>query len=86
MKTIVIVGGGAGGLELATRLGHRYGKKNKAKIILVDRNRNHIWKPLLHEVAMGSLDINTDGGLSCAFQYSRLPISAGYNDRYRPDA
>ena len=61
MKTIVIVGGGAGGLELATRLGHRYGKKNKAKIILVDRNRNHIWKPLLHEVATGSLDINTDG-------------------------
>ena len=61
MKTIVIVGGGAGGLELATSLGHRYGKKNKAKIILVDRNRNHIWKPLLHEVATGSLDINTDG-------------------------
>lgn len=61
MKTIVIVGGGAGGLELATRLGHKYGKKKKANIILVDRNRNHIWKPLLHEVATGSLDINTDG-------------------------
>jgi NADH dehydrogenase len=61
MQTIVIVGGGAGGLELATRLGHKLGKKSKARVILVDRNRTHIWKPLLHEVATGSLDINTDG-------------------------
>lgn len=61
MQTIVIVGGGAGGLELATRLGHTLGKKKQANIILVDRNRTHIWKPLLHEVATGSLDINTDG-------------------------
>ncbi len=61
MQTIIIVGGGAGGLELATRLGHKLGKKKQARIILVDRNRNHIWKPLLHEVATGSLDINTDG-------------------------
>ncbi len=67
MQTIVIVGGGAGGLELATRLGHQYGKKRKGdsdqqtEIILVDKNRSHIWKPLLHEVATGSLDINTDG-------------------------
>jgi len=61
METIVIVGGGAGGLELATRLGHKLGKKKQAKIILVDRNRTHIWKPLLHEVATGSLDISSDG-------------------------
>ncbi|MBN0987185.1 NAD(P)/FAD-dependent oxidoreductase [Amphritea pacifica] len=61
MKTIVIVGGGAGGLELATRLGHKLGKKKRANIILVDRNRSHIWKPLLHEVATGSLDMNSDG-------------------------
>ncbi|MEH6358149.1 MAG: NAD(P)/FAD-dependent oxidoreductase [Pseudomonadales bacterium] len=61
MQTIVIVGGGAGGLELATQLGHKFGKKKLANIILVDRNRTHIWKPLLHEVATGSLDINTDG-------------------------
>lgn len=67
MQTIVIVGGGAGGLELATRLGHQYGKKRngdsdqQTEIILVDKNRSHIWKPLLHEVATGSLDINTDG-------------------------
>lgn len=56
---IVIVGGGAGGLELATRLGARYGRK-RHDIILVERNRTHIWKPLLHEVAAGSLDANLD--------------------------
>ncbi len=56
---IVIVGGGAGGLELARRLGHRFGRK-RHDIILVDKNRTHIWKPLLHEVAAGSLDANLD--------------------------
>ena len=61
MQNIVIVGGGAGGLELATRLGHRLGKKKKANIILIDRGKTHIWKPLLHEVATGSLNSETDG-------------------------
>jgi len=60
LKTqIVIVGGGAGGLELARRLGAKYGR-TAHDIILVDRNRTHIWKPLLHEVAAGSLDANLD--------------------------
>ena len=58
---IVIVGGGAGGLELASGLGHKLGKKRKAEIILIDRNRTHIWKPLLHEVATGSIDASLDG-------------------------
>lgn len=61
MQTIVIVGGGAGGLELVTRLGHQLGKGKQANIVLIDKNRSHIWKPLLHEIATGSLDINTDG-------------------------
>ena len=56
---IVVVGGGAGGLELVRRLGARYGRKNH-DIILVEKNRTHIWKPLLHEVAAGSLDANLD--------------------------
>lgn len=56
---IVVVGGGAGGLELARKLGAKYGRKNH-DIILVDRNLTHIWKPLLHEVAAGSLDANLD--------------------------
>jgi len=53
---IVIVGGGAGGLELATRLGRTLGKKGLARIVLADANLTHIWKPLLHEVAAGSLN------------------------------
>ena len=56
---IVVVGGGAGGLELATRLGDKLGKRGAAQIVLVDRNPTHIWKPLLHEVAAGSMDPNT---------------------------
>lgn len=61
---IVVVGGGAGGLELATRLGNKLGKdrwwgrKAQAAITLVDRARTHIWKPLLHEIAAGSMDVD----------------------------
>ncbi|HXQ66479.1 MAG TPA: NAD(P)/FAD-dependent oxidoreductase [Alphaproteobacteria bacterium] len=54
---IVIVGGGAGGLELATRLGDRLGRRGRAEITLVDKARAHLWKPLLHEVAAGSMDM-----------------------------
>jgi NADH dehydrogenase len=54
---IVVVGGGAGGLELATRLGDRLGKKNKAKITLIEKSRTHVWKPRLYEIAAGSLDV-----------------------------
>ncbi|MFV0279086.1 MAG: NAD(P)/FAD-dependent oxidoreductase [Parahaliea sp.] len=57
---IVIVGGGAGGLELATALGKKLGRRSRAKIVLIDRNHTHIWKPLLHEVASGSLDADLD--------------------------
>jgi NADH dehydrogenase len=53
---IVIVGGGAGGLELAARLGRKIGRSGKAAITLVDENLTHLWKPLLHEVAAGTLD------------------------------
>ncbi|MFP6560995.1 NAD(P)/FAD-dependent oxidoreductase [Paraburkholderia sp. B3] len=61
MHRFIVVGGGAGGLELATRLGDRYGKARRgrpprASVTLVDRYPTHIWKPLLHEVAAGSMD------------------------------
>lgn len=56
---IVVVGGGAGGLELAARLGAHFGRE-RFDVILVEKNRTHIWKPLLHEVAAGSLDANLD--------------------------
>jgi NADH dehydrogenase len=57
---IVIVGGGAGGLELATKLGRKLGKRGKAKVTLVDRNTTHLWKPLLHEIAVGTMDEGVD--------------------------
>lgn len=60
LPRIVIVGGGAGGLELAVRLGKRLGKRQRAEIILVDAARTHIWKPLLHQVAAGTLDSHAD--------------------------
>ena len=53
---IVIVGGGAGGIVLATLLGRKLGRKGKANVTLVDAQLTHIWKPLLHEVAAGSLN------------------------------
>ncbi|HMR31642.1 MAG TPA: NAD(P)/FAD-dependent oxidoreductase [Geminicoccaceae bacterium] len=54
-KQIVIVGGGAGGLVLATKLGNRLGRAGLAEIVLVDANLTHVWKPLLHEIAAGTL-------------------------------
>lgn len=57
---IVIVGGGAGGLELATCLGDRLGRRNLARVTLVDAELTHLWKPLLHEVAAGTMDAQRD--------------------------
>lgn len=57
---IVIVGGGAGGLVLATTLGRKLGRRGKAQITLIDVNLTHIWKPLLHEIAVGTLDSHKD--------------------------
>lgn len=56
LHRIVIAGGGAAGLELATRLGNKLGKRKKASVTLIDKSRIHVWKPLLHEVASGAFD------------------------------
>ncbi|MGF6771027.1 NADH dehydrogenase [Paraburkholderia sp. GAS199] len=53
---IVIVGGGVGGLGLATRLSDTLGRDGLAQVVLVDRWPTHFWKPLLHEAASGQLD------------------------------
>lgn len=59
---IVIIGGGAGGLELASMLGRKLGRREgRAKVLLVDRSVFHIWKPTLHEVAAGTLDVHQEG-------------------------
>jgi NADPH-dependent 2,4-dienoyl-CoA reductase/sulfur reductase-like enzyme len=55
---IVIVGGGAAGLELATGLGNSFARRKRARITLVDKARAHLWKPLLHSGAAGSLDFD----------------------------
>ncbi|SMF96298.1 NADH dehydrogenase [Methylomagnum ishizawai] len=60
LPKIAVVGGGAGGLELATRLGGDLGRRGQAEITLIDATRTHIWKPLLHEVAAGTLDSHDD--------------------------
>src|ERR1700704_7125934 len=56
LRHIVVVGGGAAGLELGTRLGDRLGRRGRARITLVDCARTHLWKPMLHSVAAGSID------------------------------
>lgn len=54
---IVIVGGGAAGLELATMLGNNLGRKGWVDVTLIDKARTHVWKPKLHEIAAGSMDV-----------------------------
>ena len=68
---IVIVGGGAGGLELACKLGSKLGP---SKVTLVDSRLYHIWKPSLHEVAAGTLDIHQEG-----LSYAMLAHDNGFN-------
>jgi len=57
---IVIAGGGSGGLKLATRLGHHYRRDASVQVTLVDGSLTHVWKPLFHEIAAGTLDIHDD--------------------------
>jgi NADH dehydrogenase len=56
---VVVVGGGAGGLELVTRLGDRLGRRGRARITLIEKSRAHFWKPHLHEIAAGSMDLSS---------------------------
>jgi NADH dehydrogenase len=76
LHRIVVVGGGAGGLELATKLGDRLGKRHKAHVTLVERARTHFWKPHLHELAAGSMDIDV-------YQTNYLAQSHWHYFRYR---
>jgi NADH dehydrogenase len=75
-SNIVIVGGGAGGLELACKLGRKLGP---SKVTLVDCRLYHIWKPSLHEVAAGTLDIHQEG-----LSYQMLAHDNGFTFLYGP--
>jgi NADH dehydrogenase len=70
----VIVGGGAGGLELACKLGRKLGP---SKVMLVDSRLYHVWKPSLHEVAAGTLDIHQEG-----LSYQMLAHDRGFTFVY----
>ncbi len=59
-ERIIVVGGGAGGLELVVRLARKLRRVEGVSVMLIDMNASHIWKPLLHEVATGSLDSHHD--------------------------
>ena len=59
MEKIVIVGGGAAGLELAIKLGRNLGKYKRVEILLLDKERVHFWKPHLHELATGSISFES---------------------------
>lgn len=76
LHRVVIVGGGAGGLELATKLGARLGGRGRADITLVDASPTHLWKPLLHEVAAGSLNSYQD-------ELNYMAHARAHNFRYR---
>jgi NADH:quinone reductase (non-electrogenic) len=73
---IVVVGGGAGGLELATRLGDSLGRRGKAEVTLIEKTRTHVWKPKLHEIASGSMDMS-------AHEVGYLAQSHWHHFRYR---
>ena len=77
MKRIVVVGGGAGGLELVSRLGRKHRKNQDVEITLVDSAERHLWKPLLHEVATGIMDVGAD-----ALEYRAHALKTGYHYRY----
>ena len=76
LHRIVVVGGGAGGLELATQLGDKLGKRSKAHITLIEKKRTHFWKPHLHEIAAGSMDIGV-------YQTNYLAQAHWHHFRYR---
>ncbi len=76
---IVVVGGGVGGLPLATMLGDRYGRGDRVRVTLVDRNATHVWKPLLHEVAAGRMDAD-------AHDLDYLALAHWHHFRFRQGA
>jgi NADH dehydrogenase len=76
LHRIVIVGGGAGGLELATLLGNTLGRRGQAEVTLIEKSRTHVWKPKLHEIASGSMDMS-------AHEVGYLAQSHWHHFRYR---
>jgi len=55
-KTIVIIGGGFGGIYTAKRLIKLFKKNDYIEIVLINENNYFIFTPMLHEVATGGLN------------------------------
>lgn len=83
----MIVGGGAAGLALASKLGRKWGGSDVVDVCLIDKSPIHIWKPKLHEVAVGVIDQSIEGllyrdhGLKNGYRYIRGEI-----EQCEPDA
>ena len=60
MSNFVVVGGGAAGLEMVTRLASSFSSKSGHTVTLVEPSSHHLWKPRLHEIAAGTFDNELD--------------------------
>lgn len=60
MSNFVVVGGGAAGLEMVTRLASSFAGKSDHTVTLVEPSSHHLWKPRLHEIAAGTFDNELD--------------------------
>ncbi len=76
LHQVVVVGGGAGGLELVTALGDKLGRKGKLAVTLIEKAQTHFWKPHLHEIAAGSMDLGS-------YELNHLAQSYWHGYRYR---
>ncbi|EOD78295.1 NADH dehydrogenase [Grimontia indica] len=82
MSKIVVVGGGAAGLELVTRLGKQFARRREHEVILVEPASHHYWKPRLHEIAAGTFDQELDAvsylqhSFCNRYQYVQASMSA----------
>ena len=67
LHRVLIIGGGAAGLELATRLGHTVGRRRKASVTLLDKSRLHVWKPLRRRRTDAELQSQGRGFSRCTY-------------------
>jgi len=77
---VVIVGGGASGLELASALGKKARKTPNLEVTLIDVASTHVWKPLLHEIAAGTMDHNEELEYLAQAQWQNFRFRLGYMD------
>jgi NADH dehydrogenase len=71
---VVVVGGGAGGVELAIALARR-ADATTDEVVLIDKESSHLWKPRLHEVAAGLMNSGDD-------QVGYLALAQGHGFRF----